>query len=107
MLSRGQGVVGVCITQFGDDADIAGMQLGNLGTLLPHRDAQVVELLDGLARRVPDVLAVPHGAGEHAEVGDVPHVGFRDSLEHLRRQRAGIRGAQREPLSATPLLRHK
>ena len=105
VLPRGQGVVGMRVAELGHDADVPGAQLGDLGALLPHRHAQVVQLLHGLAGRVPDVLAVPHGAGEHPEVGDVPHVGLGDGLEHLGRERAAVRGTQGDPLGAAPLLR--
>src|SRR5213078_4635142 len=50
---------GVRVAQLGDDADVAGVQLRDLDPLLADGDAEVIELLRELARRVPDFLTVP------------------------------------------------
>src|SRR5207245_11010233 len=100
-----QRVVGVRVTQLGDNADVAGVQLGNLEPVLAHGAAQVIELLGEFAWSIPDILPVPDRAGKNPKQGHVTHVRLGDSLEDLRGQWAGVIRRKRYTFGAPPLLR--
>ena len=104
VLLRRQRIVGVRVTQLRDHPDVPRVQLGDLHAVLPHRDAQVVQLLHGLARSVVDVLAVFHGTRVHAEIGHVAHVRLGHGLEHLRHERPTVLGPERDALRGAPPL---
>src|SRR5205814_9120333 len=90
MLLRGQRVVRVRVTQFGDTADVAGVQTWHLRAVLALADGQVVQLLDATPRRVVDLVAVGDRARIDAEIRDVTDVGFGNGLEDLRRKGAVV-----------------
>ena len=98
-------VVGVRVSQFGHDADVPRVQLGDFDPILPHRHAEVVQLFDCLTRRVVDVLAVLDGPRVHSEKRHVAHMRLGDRLEHLRHEPPRALGLQRHPLRAPPPLR--
>ena len=101
----GQRVVGVRVTQLGDAADVARVQLRHFDPLLADRHTQVVQLLADVARGVVDVLPVFHRARVDAEQRHVADMRLGYRLEDLSRERPGLVRFQRQSLGAAPFLR--
>ncbi len=85
-----QRIAGVGIPQLGHDADVAGMQLRDLGPLSALRDAGVSELFRRGSTRVVDRIAGVDNAREDPEVAELANVRFRGGFEDEGSQRPVI-----------------
>ena len=78
------------ILEFGHRADVADVELGNLGAVLPLSNRQVVELLGRTARGVVHLRAVAQATCIDAEERHITDVRLGHGLEDLRHHRVFV-----------------